>query len=62
MSFLKGTINNVVTLEYNDTNTLTWCINGALEVNADMKSHTGEVFKMVKGVINSSSTMQKVNS
>jgi hypothetical protein len=62
LSFLKGTINDVLKLEADDTNTLTWYIDAAFTVNADMKSHTGAVFTMGKGAIIGSSTKQKVNS
>ena len=62
MSFLKETINYVLTLEADDTNTLTWYIDVALAVHFNMKSHTGAVLAMVKGAIIRSSTKQKVNS
>jgi hypothetical protein len=62
LSFLKGTINDVLKLEADDTNTLTWYIDAAFAVHADMKSHTGAVFTMGKGAIIGSSTKQKVNS
>jgi hypothetical protein len=62
MSFMKGTIDDVLTLEADDTNTLTWYIDVAFAVHGDMKSHTGAVFTMGKGSIISSSTKQKVNS
>ena len=62
MSFLKVTINDVLTLEANDTNTLTWYIDVVLAVQANMKSHTGEVLTMGKVDIVSSSTKQKLNS
>ena len=61
MSFLKGTINDVPTLEADVSNTLTWYINIVLSVHANMKSCKGEVFTMGKGEIISSSTEQKVN-
>ena len=48
MSFLKGTINKILTLEDDDTKTLTWYIDIALEVHANMKSHTEAVFTMGK--------------
>ena len=48
MSFLKGDINDVLTLEAIDTNILTWYMNLAVSVHADMKVHTGSVFNMVK--------------
>ena len=61
MSFLKGTINKILTLEDDDTKTLTWYIDIALEVHANTKSHTEAVFTIGKGEIISSSTKQKVN-
>jgi hypothetical protein len=62
LSFLKGTINDVLKLEADDTNTLTWYIDAAFAVHVDMKTHTGVVFTMGKGAIIGSSTKQKVNS
>jgi hypothetical protein len=62
LSFLKGTINDVLKLEAYDTSTLMWHIDAAFAVHADMKSHTGAVFTMGKGAVISSSTKQKVNS
>ena len=61
MSFFKGTINGLLTLEANDTNTLTWYINVALSVHTDMKVHTGAVLITRKVYIISSSTKQEVN-
>jgi hypothetical protein len=62
LGFLKGTINDVLKLEADDTNTLTWYIDAAFAVHANMKSHTDAVFTMGKGAIIGSSTKQKVNS
>jgi hypothetical protein len=62
LGFLKGTIEDVLTLEADDTNTLTWYVDVAFAVHADMKSHTGAIFTMGKGAILSSSTKQKVNT
>jgi hypothetical protein len=62
LGFLKGTIDEVLTLEADDTNTLTWYIDAAFAVHADMKSHTGAVFTLGKGAIISGSTKQKPNS
>jgi hypothetical protein len=62
MGFLKGTVNDVLTLEADNTNTLTWYIDTAFAVHADMKSHTGAVFTMGKGAITSGSNKQKANS
>jgi hypothetical protein len=62
LGFLKGTINDVLKLEADNTNTLTWYIDAAFAVHADMKSHTGAVFTIGKGAIIGSSTKQRVNS
>ena len=61
MSLLNVTINDVLTLEVNDTNILTWYIGVALAVHSDMKSRTGAIFTMGKGEIISSSAKKKVN-
>jgi hypothetical protein len=61
LGFLKGTINDALTLEADDTNTLTWCTDAAFAAHADVKSHTGAVFTMGKGAVISSSTKQKVS-
>ena len=62
MGFLKGTKNDILTLEADDTQTMVWYIDAALGVHPDMKSHTGMMFMLGKGAIISSSTKQKVNS
>jgi hypothetical protein len=62
LSFLKGTIDNVLTLEADDINTLRWYIDAAFAVHADRKSYTGAVFTMGKGSIISGSTKQKISS
>ena len=48
-------------MEADDTNNFTWYIDVSLAAHADMKSHTGAIFTMVKVVIISSSTKQKEN-
>ena len=62
LSFLKGSINDVLTLEADDSGELTWYIDAAFGVHKDMKSHTGSVFTMGKGAILSGSSKQKVNT
>jgi hypothetical protein len=62
LGFLKGTVEDVLTLEADDTNTLTWYIDAAFAVHADMRSHTGAIFTMGKGAIIGGSNKQKVNS
>ena len=51
-----------MTLEADDSQTLTWYIDAAFGVHPDMKSHTGATFSLGKGSIISESTKQKVNS
>ena len=59
MSFLKWTINNILTLEADDTNTLTWCIDVSFSAHADMKICTVVVFTMGKEAIISISIKKK---
>ena len=62
MGFLKGTKDDVLTLEADDAQTLYWYIDAAFGVHPDMKSHSGLAFTLGKGAIISSSRKQKVNS
>ena len=62
LEFLKGTINDVLTLEADDLQFLYWFIDAAFAVHYDMKSHTGLVFTLGKGAIISCSRKQKTNS
>ena len=62
LGFLKGTRDEILTLEADDTHILTWYVDAAFAVHSDMKSHTGMVFTLGKGAIISSSTKQKVNA
>ena len=62
MSFLKGTRNEVLTLEVVDLQVLTWYIDATFVVYLDIKSHTGLVFILGKGAIIIRLTKQKVNS
>ena len=62
LGFLKGTVEDVLTLEADGTQSMSWYIDAAFAVHVDMKSHTGAVFTMGKGAIISDSLKQKVNS
>jgi hypothetical protein len=62
LTFLKTTKEEVLTLEADDTQILTWYIDAAFAVHHDMRSHTGSTFSLGKGMIVSDSTKQKVNS
>jgi hypothetical protein len=46
LGFLKGTRNDVLTLEADDCQTFTWYIHAAFAVHADMKSQTGAIFTL----------------
>ena len=62
LGFLKGTRNDVISLEVDDSQILRWYIDAAFAIHPDMKSHTGSVFTLGKGAIISGSTKQKTNS
>mmetsp|Transcript_11837 Transcript_11837/g.17121 ORF Transcript_11837/g.17121 Transcript_11837/m.17121 type:complete len:448 (-) Transcript_11837:440-1783(-) len=62
MSFLKCTKDDVLTLQADGTKILKWHVDASFTVHKDMMSHTGSVFSMGKGAINSISTKQKINT
>jgi hypothetical protein len=49
LGYLKGTQEDVLTLEADNCQTLTWYIDAAFGVHEDMRSQTGSVFTMGKG-------------
>ena len=61
MSFFKKTKNDVLALEVDNRNTLTWYISVSLAVQADTKIHAGSIITMRKGSVISNSTNLKVN-
>jgi hypothetical protein len=61
LGFLNGTIDDVLTLEADNTQTMSWYIDAAFAVHTNMKSHTGAILTMGKGAIISDSLKQKVN-
>ena len=62
MGFIEGTIDDILPLEADDSQTLTWYVDAGFAVHPDMRSHTGALFTMGKGAIYQASTKQKVNS
>ena len=60
--FLQSTIDDVLTLEADDLQTLKWYIDAAFAVHADMRSHTGGMLTLGKGAVISDSTEQKTNA
>jgi hypothetical protein len=62
LGFLKATIDDVLTLEADNSQTLYWFIDAAFAVHADMRSHTGAMLSLGKGAVLSDSTKQKANA
>jgi hypothetical protein len=62
MGYLKGTRDDVLNLEADNCQTVTWYIDAAFGVHTDMKSQTGSIFTMGKGSVISDALKQKVNS
>jgi hypothetical protein len=56
---IKG---DILMLEADNTQTLTWYIDTAFAVHPNMKSYTGATFTLRKGAIAANSIKQKVNS
>ena len=46
LGFLKGTKNDILTLEADDSHDLTWFIDASFAAHADKKIHTGAVFTL----------------
>ena len=59
--FFKHTKGDILTLEADNTQTLTLNIDAAFAVRHDMKSHTRATCTLGKGAIVANSTKQKVN-
>ena len=62
LSDIKCTIDYVLTLESDNEQTLYWYVDTDFSLHANMKSQTGSVFSLGKGMIVADSTKQKVNA
>jgi len=62
MSYLKDTIDDVLILEADNSQTVRWYVDAAFAVHKDMKSHMGAIMTMGSGAVISLSTKQKVNA
>ena len=60
ISYLRCTKDDLLTLEADDEHTLYWYVDAYCSVHADMKSHTGYVFSLLKVMIVADSTKHKV--
>lgn len=62
MAYLKKTSDDVLTLQADESNTITWHVDAAFAVHNDYKSHTGATMTLRQGAIQSISTKQKINT
>ncbi len=62
MRFLKSTADDVLYLEADNMRSFKWHLDAAFAVHNDFKSHTGATMTMGKGVVQSVSTKQKINT
>ena len=62
MRFLVKTQDDVSRIQVDKLNSAQWYVDAAFAVHNDMKSHTGAIFTMGKGAIQSISTKQKINT
>jgi hypothetical protein len=61
MNYFKSTQDNIPKMSADDSQTMKWYIDSSFAVYKDMRSHTGAIMTLRKGVIISESTKQKVN-
>jgi hypothetical protein len=62
MRYLRGTPEQVLTLEASNMNIVKWWVDASFAVHPDMRSHTGAMMSMGRGAIYASSTRQKINT
>ena len=62
MDFLERTKEDCLTLRADGSRTVTWSVDAAFAVHADMKSHSGMTMTMGSGAIYSKSNKQKLNT
>ena len=62
MRYLRGTVNMPLTLEAESMQIVKWWVDASFAVHPDMKSHTGAVMTLGKGLIYGTSTRQRINT
>ena len=62
IGFLKETKDDVLTLEADSSGVITWHLDASFAVHKDFRSHTGATMSLGKGVIQSVSIKQKINT
>ena len=60
LDFLQGTREDVLTLEHDGSDKVTWSVDAAFAVHPDAKSHTGMTMTLGKGAVNNMSRKQKL--
>lgn len=62
INYLRGTVNLLLVIGWDKSNTLLWSIGILFEVHNDMRSHTNAMLTFGKGVMFSMSNKHKVFS
>jgi len=62
MNFIWRTKDEVMTLEYKNSEIITWFVDASFAVHSEMKSHTGATMTLGKESVSSYSLKQKVNA
>jgi hypothetical protein len=62
MHFLRGTLDDPLTLKADNLSIIKWWIDAAYAVHPDMKSHTGGILTLDKGTPYAACVKQKFNS
>jgi hypothetical protein len=62
MNFIHATSDDVAIYQINKMNSVQWSLDASFAVHPDMRSHTGATMTMGKGVLQSVSTKQKINT
>jgi Reverse transcriptase (RNA-dependent DNA polymerase) len=62
MQFLRGTVDDPLTLEADGTGSVNWWADASFAVHHDARSHTGGCMSMGRGTVYGTSTRQKINT
>ena len=62
MKYSKQTLNDCLTLEWENTNIMKWSADAAFAVHPDCKSHSGYAMTAGKGYLQAASKKQKLNT
>jgi hypothetical protein len=62
MNYFQATKNDIAKMSADNTQTIKWYVDSSFAMHKDMRSHTGAIMTLGKGVIISDSTKQKINA